>query len=414
LALAAPIVPVSPVADQRISATNAAIIIDFEHNPNIVRINGVLAYQLGSGFLNGYSGGILTHPDGKRIYLDPPSAFTRDSVIPVHAEDDDVNGLDYNFIAAIDQMTTTDDASYPDIIDLDGTNVFVGYQKVDPTTGGFGGVTIYMRKHDPNTAEVEVITGELVSYGRHPTSGNILAFININGVIYVTDAPASDTPVTLTDVSDALDYVPAITGVGRKSQRDKLQFYSVNKYITDTFKTTTGPGLYVEKLKTPYESANPTPTIIGSDPIKIRIPKPTSDPEQSAIYGYYVARVYLPTNTISGGLHFISFPAGADYVDWEDEGRPHEVGYIVYPVYFFSDDQVDEIVGPPTDYLEIPPFLGADEVPATTGVGRYTELTKTQYYRLEKLITDTMRTTTGVGRWFSITVTGFGSKGVGS
>ncbi len=410
----AAITPISPVHDQKIAATNASIIIDFDNNPKLVRINNILAYDNISGFQNFYTGNIITYDSKKRIILNPPSSFIRDATIPVHAEDDNINELDYYFTSSIDQMTTSDDASYPDIIDIDGTNVFVGYEKRDPTSSAIGAISINMRKHDPNTAEVEVITGRFIGYGVNPVSGKLITFININDVIYATEALASDLPVTLTSVSDLRDYLAISPGVGLKGPTSKTQFYVRKLTKTDTIRTTPGAGNWYESFKTPYASANPVPQIISIDPIILRIPYPTSEPEQSAIQGYYVARVYLPTNTISGGFHFVAFPEGATFVDWADEGKPFDVGYIVIGVYKFSEDQVEDIEGPRSDYIEIPPLLGADILPVSPGNGLYSFTTKIQYIRVSYEYDDTIRTTPGVGRWSSISVDGFGSKGIGS
>ncbi|HEC72003.1 MAG: hypothetical protein ACTSW7_01225 [Candidatus Thorarchaeota archaeon] len=410
----APITPISPVADQTIGATNMSIIIDFDNNPALVRVNSILAWDDISGFQNFFTGGVISYDSKKRIYLDTPSNFTRDAVVPVHAEDDSVNELDYSFIAAIDQMTTTDDASHPDIIDIDGTNVFVGYEKRDPTSSAFGAITINMRKHDPNTSEVEVISGRLVGYGTNPVSGKLIMFININDIIYATEALASDLPVTLTDVSGLNDYAPVTPGVGLKGPVEITQFYSVKSTETDIIRTTPGVGRKYEFDKTPYKSANPVPEIISVDPIILRIPPPISEPELSAIKGYYVARVYLPTNTISGGFHYIAFPEGASFVDWEDEGKPFGVGYIIIGVYQF-DEEHQEIEGPRSDVLVVPPFLGADLIRTTPGTGLHYSISITQYH-VEVLEdgTDIIRTTPGVGRWSSVSVDGFGSKGIGS
>lgn len=410
----AAITPISPVHDQKIAATNASIIIDFDNNPKLVRINNVLAYDNISGFQNFYTGSIITYDSKKRIILNPPSAFARESIIPVHAEDDNINELDYYFISSIDQMTTSDDASYPDIIDIDGTNIFVGYEKRDPTSSAIGSISINMRKHDPNTAEVEVITGRFVGYGVNPVSGKLITFININDIIYATEALATDLPVTLTDVSGLIDYLAISPGIGLNGPIDKTQFYSRKSTKTDTIRTTPGAGSWHELFKTPYKSANPVPQIISVDPIILRIPKPISEPEQSAIQGYYIARIYLPTNTISGGFHFIAFPEDESFVDWEDEGKPYGVGYIIIGVYKFNEDQVEEIEGPRSDYIEIPPLLGADVLPIVSGNGLYSFITKIQYIRVSYEYGDTIRTTPGIGRWSSISVDGFGSKGIGS
>jgi len=413
MALSAPIVPVSPIADQTIAATNMSILIDFQNNPYLVRINNVLAYESGSGFLNGYTGDIITWTDGKRIVLNPPAAFTRDSTVPVHAEDDTVNELDYTFVATIDQMTDTDDASHPDIIDIDGTNIFVGYEKRDPTSAEIGAISINMRKHDPNTSEVEVITGSFVGFGTNPVSGKLITFININNVIYATEALASDLPATLSPVSDLLDYVAIAPGSGKYKVLTKQQFYSRKFIYTDDVPLTPGAGVYYSILKTPYESANPTPDIIGTDPVVLRIPRPTSEPEQSAIQGFYVARVYLPTNTISGGYDYIALPEGESFVDWSDSGKPYDMGYIIICVYQFNDDQVELINGPRSEYIEIPPFLGADIMPLSPGNGLYYVLTKKQFIPVSYEYTDTLELNTGVGRSYNVTVTGFGSKGIG-
>lgn len=411
MALSDPIVPVSPTADQIISATNASILIDFENNPDIVRINGILAYDSGSGFLNGYSGSIITWVDGKRIILNPPSSFTRDSTVTVHCEDDDVNQLDYSFIASMDQMTFTDDASNPDIIDLDGTNVFVVYEKRDPTRAGLNNIVINMRKHDPNTSEVEVITGTIAGFGRNPVSGKLLMFFNVNGVIYATEADASDVPVTLTDVTDLIDFDPVSIGEGLREDRTKIQYYAIQKYLQDTMKTKIGQGARIENERTPYASHMADPELLAADPVTLRIPRPSTEPEASAIYGYYVARIYRPYYTISGGLHFITIPEGEAWVDWTDDGRPLGVGYVVFPVYIFN---IEQVIGPPTAFIEIP-ITFAGDILKTTGAGegnRYiASIIQFLFVRIEPL-TDTLKTLPGVGRRFTANITGFDPKGI--
>lgn len=410
MALSAPIVPVSPVADQRVSATNASIIIDFENNPNIIRINAVLAYQAGSGFLNGYSGSIITWTDGKRIILNPPSAFTRDSVIPVHCEDDSINVLDYIFIASIDQMTFTDDASNPDIIDIDGTNVFVSYDKRDPASAEIGGISINMRKHDPNTSEVEVIVGEFCGLGYNPDIGKLLAFFNINGVIYASDALPADLPVTLTNVTDLTDYAPTVPGDDSIESRDKTQYYSLKSTVADTIRTNVGSS-YLKEYELNPGDYNPTPELISIDPVVIRIGPPTADPEASAIYGYLVSRLYKPTGTFSGGWQFV--PWSPPYVDFVDGGRALNVTYVVIALYLYRDNQTVPDNGPPM-YVELADIVfGADLVPAYLGSSYLKSESKTQFTAIKNYPTDTIRTNPGSSYLYGLTITGFGSKGIG-
>jgi hypothetical protein len=268
-----------------------------------------------------------------------------------------------------------------------------------------------MRKHDPNTSEVEVISGRFVGYGRDPVTSKLLVFFNINGVIYATDADAIDAPVTLTDVTDLLDFVPTSPGVGRLDLPTKLQFYSVKKLLTDILKTSPGVGQRTTSIKTPFESHNPAPELIAADPVTIRIPPPTAEPELSAIYGYYVARLHLQTNTISGGFHFIAWVEGESWVDWIDSGRPQNVVYIVIPVYIF-DDRVDPVEGPPTDYIEVPPTFAGDILKTSPGVGQRLIATKVQFVAVKLEQTDILKTSPGVGRRFTANITGFDPKGI--
>jgi len=175
---------------EQLVAASTGIIFDATESVTSVSVNGVVVWSSGAP-QNGWSGFTLVHPGGTRYVLDSPGVFTIGELKVV----DIVGGvttLQYQFAIGMRQITTTDDAGSPRIVET-GDKPWVVYPRA---TGN-----INARKDDPLTTEVPVVPGEVVDIGYNEISGEIEIVYIQNAKVFVVVGDDGDTPSTLVQPS---------------------------------------------------------------------------------------------------------------------------------------------------------------------------------------------------------------------
>lgn len=112
------ITPVTPKHQERLVPVGTGILIDFiGESAQLVVVNNVTVWN-GSPQA-GWTALVLTRPGGTRLVLDPPSPFSVAATVRV-AVTGTVSSSSYLFSTALRQITTTDDASSPRIVQTTG------------------------------------------------------------------------------------------------------------------------------------------------------------------------------------------------------------------------------------------------------------------------------------------------------
>ena len=416
-ALSGPITPRTPVDEELLVHKNTDIIIDTYEEVNTVVIDDVTVYDSAAGpsFQSGWTGEVGQITGGWRIVLIPPVAYD----IADHPEVI-VNTASYSlsYISEIgtEQLTATNDASVPRILDIDGTNIVVGYGR---DTGN-----IYLRKIEPDTGETKLVIGKHFALGYNPYTSKTALVFNINGSLFLTEADPADTPNTITDPTILKDQIETAIGSGHASvQSQEIQgkqfqlvhiteFPPIKKFLLEDVYTHIGEGRKPVMTTSPHAEQQ-APIFISFDPPAIRIVRPTEEPEASALVGYYVVH-YFPATGAIGSTHYVAIDPGDTFVDFEDTHTIDGVVYTVIPVYNFLGYGPDE-EGPMSPFEIPPPTAGADIIRTYIGAGYVGRAELTALYTVLKDVeTDDIFTHIGQGRAFSVAIEGFGSIGIGS
>ena len=415
-ALIEPITPRTPVDEEVLVHKNTDVIIDTHEEITTVIIDDITAYDSSASpsFQNGWTGEIGQIPGGWRTILTPPSVYEIADQ-PELTVNTASHSLSYLLEIGTEQLTDTNDASVPRILDIDGTNILVGYGR---DTGN-----IYLRKIEPDTGEVKLVTGKHFALGHNPYTNKAAIVFNINGSLFLTEADPGDTPNTIIDPTILRDQIEVAIGTGEASvQSQEIQgkqfqlvyiteYPPIKKFIPEDVYTHIGDGR-IPVITTSPHSEQQAPIFINFDPPVIRIARPSEEPEKSALVAYYVIH-YFPATGAIGSMHYLEIAPTENFIDFEDTHTPEGVVYTVIPVYNFLGYGQDE-EGPMSPFEIPPPTAGADIIRTYVGTGHSKEIELTFYTILKNVKTDEIFTHTGQGRAFSVSIEGFDSIGIGS
>lgn len=110
------ITPITPIDREKLVPTSTSIIIDFDGVPTLVDVNGVVVFD--GSFQSGWSGSLLNKPGGgKRLVLDPPSAFVLGTLVSVLATENGNQVLGYIFETGTEKITADDKNSSPRVVE---------------------------------------------------------------------------------------------------------------------------------------------------------------------------------------------------------------------------------------------------------------------------------------------------------
>lgn len=109
------ITPVTPVDREQLVPTTTGILFDSTESIVSVTVNGLLVWSLGVP-QNSWLGFTITHPGGTRFVLDAPAAFAVGAKVTVVITGG-VTAVTYVFAVGLRQITTTDDASVPRLVE---------------------------------------------------------------------------------------------------------------------------------------------------------------------------------------------------------------------------------------------------------------------------------------------------------
>lgn len=411
-----PITPRTPIDEEVLVHKSTGIIVDTYEIVESVYVDDVLAYNssLVPSFRNSWTGEVGQITGGWRLVLVPPVVYEIGDQPEILINTTSYT-LTYTSEIGTEQLTTSNDVSVPRILDIDGTNIYVGYGR---DTGN-----IYLRKIDPDTGEVKLVIGKHFAIGHNPYTNKSAVVFNINGSLFLTEANLGDPPNTLTDPTILKDEITTNIAQGylvaepREIQNRHFQnveitaFPPIKQFLIDDFNVVLGTGRNVRIGFTPF-SKQQAPLYINFDPPILRIVRPSEEPERSALVGYYMVHYYPDTNTL-GSTHYISIGPTEEFADFEDTHTPEGVVYVVIPVYNFLGYGPDEN-GPISDYEIPPPTAGADIIETHLGPGQRWNFNRTLYTVLKLFGDDDVYTHVGAGRLFSVFIEGFGTIGIGS
>jgi len=192
--------PVTPVGNEKLAPIEQSIYIDFTKTPVLIKVNSVVAWD--GAFQNGWSGLNISHVDGTRIVLDPPSDFTINVGVVVEAQTT-TDSRTWRFLPGTTQATTTHDTGSPVVLDADGS-LWYAYTRdyEEGLTPPLQPGNIYMRKGNPLTAEAITVTGQVVDVGFDANTGLINVVFEHNRkvqfmTVLPTDSPSYKNPESI-------------------------------------------------------------------------------------------------------------------------------------------------------------------------------------------------------------------------
>lgn len=422
--LRAPIVLVTPTDQEALVHDTTSLIIDSYEEPTTVTVDGTTVYNSSQApsFLQSWTGELKSIVGGYRLILDPPQNFSLGDV-PSIVYNTASYTLSYRAAIGTEALTSTNDADVPRIIDIDGTNILVGYAR---DTG-----YIYLRKVDPLTSETQLVVGRYFAVGHNPYTNKAAVVFNINGSLYLTEANPSDLPSTIVDptilkeeiepISPGTSYPLEIEEVIQGTKFRQAYFTRYAPIKTASLDDINVYDLGDKGSLAKYQGINEVqdaPFFISSEPPILRIPIPSSDPERSAIVGYYIVRYFLGASTY-GRLDFVTVPSGDLYVDFNETYVPSDIVYRVIPVYRFIDSQVPLERGPMSPWEDIPDVLGADILDTDSlGASSYKGNWEysVRYGVIKELVDENIygNQLGGSGMRFEVEIEGYDKVGIGS
>lgn len=397
------ITPVAPVNREKLVPTSTSIIIDFTGTPTLVDVNSTVVFD--GSFQGGWMGSLINKPGGgKRLVLDPPSDFALGQLVTVDVTENGTENLVYIFETGTTQITTTDDASSPRVVET-GTSPsiepYIAYVRRPGET--------YLRRDNPLTPEIKVVDGEIVDIGWDPTLQKLIVFFVNNGKVFVTTADPGDGPTSLTQPSALVDRYLAKTGSSGKSSDFSSQDFPPLKIV--------GLDNYVIGVGSSGRSSSfsgfpdtITPTVISLSPRIVRFSRPAEPASSTFAVGF------IPLKFTKGAMRrlpFVPLPEGAAFVDYEDPAENPGARYAALVVYT-RGQSAGLIEGPRGGAGSLP--LAADVSSLKSGSsGRSVNFTSEDFPPLKLAVPlDQYEVKVGsAGRSFSFTSTGFPPVGVG-
>lgn len=153
---------------------------------------------------------------GLRLVLDQPSTMISGSVVNVSVTGSLSPVFSYLFQAGLRQITFTDDASVPRVVET-STAPWVAYSRVPGN--------VYARRDDPLTDEVLVVPGDKVDVGYNEVSDEIEIVYIQNGKVFLVVGDVDDVPSTLLQPSILKsDMKTGVTGDGDRNVFTRSDF----------------------------------------------------------------------------------------------------------------------------------------------------------------------------------------------